>query len=389
VEVRVCPDPSTTPDMEGDAPHRGPCLALYADRGQGPRLFSGQAQLFADLARLGTQRGVSVLVLTPGDWSRRTAYRWHAGGWKRGPLDQPDIVLRRSGAFGQGRLRIARRELEDLSGRHLVHTLPRECSDKWRLYGTLRKVRGVRDHVPLTALAHNAQDVWRRVRNRGDVYVKPVHGDKGRQVIRLQALGRNQVRLMRQAPLSVSGPESRGSYVLTLDAARWSAWWSRHMHGPCVVQDTVEVLRIGEDRPVDFRWLIQWDGQSPTVVARVARVGEHEAVTTNVHTGGAPVWAEKILRDLGNSQRDAARLLKCMDELSLTIARHLRDIFGPYAECGLDLALDRTERVFLLEVNPTPGRRMLRLLDPAVRQWSLELLLEYAIRASGFADGQI
>ncbi|MBX6352369.1 MAG: YheC/YheD family protein [Thermoflavifilum sp.] len=362
----------------------GPCLALYAERAYGRRPFQEQTELFRDLARLGARRGVAVAVLVPGDWARRRAYLWTGSGWRRGRLMAPDIVLRRSGVFAPSRFSTAWREIEDLRSAGLLHTLPRECSDKWALYRWLHTDSEFRRHLPRTEVARTARDIWMYVKQRKDVYVKPVHGTGGRGVIRVQWAPKDAVRVTYHSEMG----DSRTRTEMLTDLADWQRWWRLRGLRDAVMQDALSLLRTDDDRPIDFRWLVQWVASEPRVVARVGRIGGPGAVTTNLHTGADAVWAVDAMQKAGVSVDHIDTWLDEMDTLALQVARALRDRYGAYAECGVDLARDMDGQLYLLEVNPTPGRRMLRQLDPGVRRWSLDLLLEYAITAAGYAGGQ-
>ncbi|SIS89373.1 YheC/YheD family protein [Alicyclobacillus vulcanalis] len=341
-------------------------LTLYVD---GPyraaRRFGEQTRMFEDLTELGRERGVDVRVLTPGDWSARRAHAFSGQRWITVPCAHPGVVLRRSGVF-QRQPEIAARELVALRRRGLVHTLPRRSGHKWKLYTWLRKDARLKPHLPLTWFCATVDDLVALLQDQDDLYVKPVNGTQGQGIFR--------VRTHRGAiEVSTASGDAPASFV-SLAAFR-QAFSGGHWV-PSVAQKTIPLARLGA-RPFDLRWLV-CDGNRPHIVARVARLGPPGAVTTNIHTGSEPRAAAQVFADAFGSKR-ADDLVERMDEIALLVARRARERFGPYAELGVDLAASEDGHVFFLEFNPTPGRKMLRQLDPKLHRLSLEALLEYAI----------
>ncbi|MBF8377156.1 YheC/YheD family protein [Alicyclobacillus mali] len=342
-------------------------LSIYVDGpSPGRKRFGDQTRLFEDLILLGRDAGVEVQVLTPGDLSARRAHTFTGMEWV---LTQPagaDVVLRRSGLFHR-QPALAARELVALRRQGLLHTLPRQSGQKWRLYTWLRTDHRLRSHLPPTWLCARVEDLIALLAAQDDLYLKPLNGTQGQGIYRVRKrAGRVELwSAAASAPLVMSTPSELGR---AWPAGSWI---------PSVAQQTIPLAQIG-NRPFDLRWLV-CDGDDPTIIARVARVGTPQAVTTNIHTGSEPRFAEDVLEDAFGTK--AARdLVGQLDEIALAVAGRARQRFGPYAELGLDLAVREDGRVYFIELNPTPGRKMLRHLDPEVHRLSLQALLEYAIQ---------
>ncbi len=359
------------------------CVAIYLDVYPLKRPFGEQTQLVTTLAERANQRGIDLIVLTPKLTPDDLGYRYTADerSWTIQPVPEPDIVLRRSGAFRRAYERTAMADLASYSADGRLHTLPRSYSNKWNMHQMLQRHNKILPHLPRTTLAKSAEEIYQEVVRRQDVYVKPLTGARGRAVYHL-VLQRNQLvaewdggqvekkrRLQRR---SFHQPEA------------FYAFWRQLRLKQVIVQDTVALPRTADGRAYDFRWLVQYTDK-PIVVARVGRLGQPHAVTTNIHSGGEPVDAAVLLKKLRWNQRRIRAVLQQMDDLAIATAEALKNEYGPYAELGIDFALCTDGGVRLFEVNSTPGRRMLRQLDTELRQLSLDYLLEYAIKAAGFA----
>ncbi|GLG00639.1 hypothetical protein Alches_06780 [Alicyclobacillus hesperidum subsp. aegles] len=362
-------------------------LALYVD---GPiaknRLFGEQTKMFEELTTYGDDCGVTVIVLTPGDFASRRGFRYQSGRWVRVSGIDPDIVLRRSGVFTHKPVSAAR-ELTELRRSGLLHTLPRQSGNKWSLYSWLSRDPLVRCHLPRTTLCTSGKQLYAALQSRMDVYVKPPGGSRGVSIYHLERRGRDVVatwerRLVDRTLDQVSSefrPETETITRCLRNEAACLTFWQETGLRRAIVQDAVQLPRK-DGAPYDFRWLV-CDSEDPVIVARVGRMGRRGAVTTNIHTGGQAVSAKDLVElAVGTKQSDA--VLRTMDEVATRIAQRLGARHGPFAEVGIDLAVTEQADVFVFEVNPTPGRRMLRVLDADLHRLSLESLIEYVIKAA-------
>ncbi|WP_229776519.1 YheC/YheD family endospore coat-associated protein [Alicyclobacillus cellulosilyticus] len=366
----------------------GPCFGIYACPSPSPgRLFGEQTRMFQDLAVLSAARGIDLVVVGPGFSQLRRGWRFdpEQGVWHESVVGLPDLVIRRAGVFPCHVRRLARKELSCLRRAGRLHTLPWRCSDKWYLQRWLRSLPDLAPYLLPATRTRDAEEVYRLVHVWRDVYVKPVHGSQGRSIVRLSVhrdgvLARWHGRCGRGARTVSLLPRAH-----LLRTRRDVRRFFRAMGlGTCLVQQTFLLPRTEDGRPFDFRWLVQQTGTRWVVAARVARVGLPGAVTTNIHTGAQAKDAEVLLQ--ARWGHDASRLRTALDEVALTTAERLAVAFGPFAEVGIDLAVAPDGRIALFEVNPTPGRRMLRSLAGDVRTMSLAYLLEYVSRATGFID---
>ena len=370
--------------------HLGPCLAFYSQLTHSElRPFGEQTQMFADLSVMGKQLGVDVIVQTPGDPQEKLGWRYSPENdfWIRQTSPAPDVVIRRSGMFPAVDMQSVVRDLTTYKTDGKLHSLPRICGNKWALYQAFRETSSALGALfPETKLAESPEVVYDIAMSRGDVYVKPLTGAQGILVFHLT---RHHGRLVaayeeRWSPsqrVPMRAFETHATTREFRDAADFKRFWRTTGLMRCLVQDTVVLPRTRSHEPFDFRWLVQDCGQLE-VVARVARIGQPGAVTTNIHTGARAMQAADALRLAGWS--DAESMIAQLDRAALQAANELRQRYGPFAEVGVDLAIGEDNRVFVFEANPTPGRRMLRSLSGSVREMSLQCLLEYAIRATGF-----
>lgn len=363
-------------------------LGLYTDLTPNPeRLFGEQTSLFTDLAKMGADKGVEVVILTPGYTNDNLGWRLLKGKWTRGPVTMPDIVLRRTGTFRKAVLTTVATDLGRFRRSGRLHTLPRVCGNKWTILSQFRNSAALRPYLPETRTANSGVEVFRHLQRLGDVYAKPFAGAQGISVYHISKVGagakvhfeRRKVSRQTERLTSHFDPDTIVIERSLPSQKSFIDFWRNTRMQKCIVQETIVLPTFSDGRPFDFRWLVQYIDR-PKIVARVARVGRPHAVTTNIHTGGTAMAAEEALKLAGLENSDS--LVSNMDRVAILVAEHLKKTYGPYAEVGIDLACRPDASIVIFEVNPTPGRRMLRSLGEAYRKLSLECLLEYAIRAN-------
>ncbi|MCL6594309.1 MAG: YheC/YheD family protein [Alicyclobacillus sp.] len=367
-----------------------PRLGVYVHPAASPRSpFGQQTQLLIDLTRLGQRLGVEVGVLTPGYLQSRQGWIYTEVGWELRRLPLPDVVLRRSGAFPGIAPGVVAADLRFFRQRRCLHTLPRKCGNKGYVSRWLQRESGLRPYVPMAQVAAGAAEVYDCVHALRDVYVKPLTGSRGAAVFRLIREGgglrarwhgspRGPVLLPLGHRKSYQPADSSVQERWLRNLDEFARFFAHTGLQRCLVQATVPLPETADGHPFDLRWLVQFT-DAPQVVARVARIGAPGAVTTNIHVGASAQPAEQALQEAGFAQPMTSEQI---DQVALTLAERLRAEHGPYAELGVDFAVTPSGQPMILEINPTPGRRMLKSLGTEVRERSLACLLEYAIKAT-------
>lgn len=367
----------------------GPCIGLYALPSRDPKKPFGElTAVFRDLMEIARREGVLLYVFSPGDadWESgfTTAYVWQNNSWRRTKRPLPDLVLPKIMGTPPLWREKMRRDQAQMSRRVPYGTFSLAVGSKWEVHQTLEKRADTRDLLPDTRLVRSPLDIEELLRRHTAVYVKPSYGTQGRSIYRLEQDSRG-IRVQYTAGGQTQNRRmNRGSTV-------WQSFLNKKFCGrrQFLVQQALELVKAQGTRPVDFRWLIQKDGQNRWVItARVARVGPRASITTNLHTGGNAVLAETFLKENGYAKEANRReLLQRFDQAAVRIAEALEQKAGRIGEIGIDFGLTQGERIYLIEVNPRPGRQMLKDTSPQTRSLSLRRNLEFAKLVTGFGKG--
>ncbi len=369
--------------------HFGPSVAIYAVSGK-RSLFGPQTGLFREMALIAKSRGIDLFIVTPGhfQYDRRQSlgYRYNSKQkrWRLELCPWPDFVWRR---VVTRPLRCQRQmDLDEnlLTQTSLVGTLPRIQSEKWFIHTILSQSSVVLPFLLPAVLVQTPYDLLRAVQQLGDVYLKPVRGTQGQRIVRVLTTASGYVAQWAKGRSDQPPP----SEVLATDRDVLRRFAGIRASTPFIAQRTVSLLRTISNEPFDLRYLIQAptdENSPPLCTGIVARVASNQAVTTNLHTGALPLSVQEL------EDRMAPHTITLFqqavdrgEKAAIAAFIALSNQHKALAELGVDIALDRQGRAFVLEVNPCPGRQMFRRVDPVMRRLSLERVLEYAVFRTDF-----
>ena len=369
----------------------GPVFGVYALQFPGNKPFGPQTALFRDVAMLCRRYGALCVILTPGSLDPASmsvnGYRMtEAGVWRRERLPWPDYVWRRVTVRPPEMESILQDDERCCAALSMNGTLLRAQSEKWRLYQELQQDPALPPHLPRTRLIGAADDIRAVLESYRDMYVKPTRGTQGQRIVRIRHDGTTVYQQPVRGKSVRLGADDRAVAALR---RYWAARLHRHA-GRYIAQETVDVMRLKTGHPFDVRFLIQAVADAkPVCTATVIKVGDGEAITTNLHTGGQAYLPEALepylrKRDLTLFREGLQAGANLAQTAFVTLAKRRPEL----VEIGADVAVDRKGRPWLLEVNPCPGRRMLRDVDSGLRHLSLVRVVEYAVFCTGFSCSQ-
>ncbi|UOF89429.1 YheC/YheD family protein [Fodinisporobacter ferrooxydans] len=371
---------------KGDTLEFGPVIALYvvgSPENQPP--FPNMTRMVCDTIRIGEEKGMYVYAVIPGGISVREQRAFGARGtsydkwiWCEQPY--PDIVIRKAATFPKGVYRQAKTDLNILDKSGDIMFMAKDIGDKWSVYRWLWNYEPLRKHLPYTELyKKQSQQVVDLLEQYQSLYVKPVRGTQGKGIYKLTNGKHNGIiRIENTAIPSQMQKIKRTDLLKNKQMLPISSQ-------SYLLQQSLHLLKH-QNHLTDFRWMIQkLPNQNWEITARICRIGREKTISTNIHTGGQAVLAEQWLYGHSNLlPRSTKEILEEMDEIARSVAVAIDQKVGGVLELGVDLGVDRNGRIWIIEVNPRPGRKMLRLCQPEVRQLSLLRPLEYAKYAKGF-----
>lgn len=339
-----------------------------------------EPQVYERMIEEGRKLGLDVFVFTPADVnsSRGLINALHfnpdTGRWSRSWRHFPYMIydrcrIQKSQRFDQ-LIRFRSRY------RHLLF-LNRPLRNKWTVHQTLFRVKRFRPHLPDTLLVNHIGDVNKMMNKHQAVYLKPINGTGGRGILQISkstnSPGFYEVR-GRNTNRKIITPKRISSAMLGPFLSNWD------IKGRYLVQEGIP-LELPNGRVHDYRMLVQKNGFGEwELTGCVGRIGAPHSVTSNLHGGGRAAGMNELLEEWIPDSQSRDQIIDNAGKLGVDIASFLEDQYGALCELALDLAIDKSGRVLLLEVNPKPAREVFSQIgDKEAYRTSLTRPLEYAL----------
>ncbi|GAB1531217.1 MULTISPECIES: YheC/YheD family protein [Brevibacillus] len=328
---------------------------------------------FRRLLKAGQELGCTAFLFSPNDVlgsgkQVRGYVPGSNGGWQARIFDRPDAV------FDRYRYTPTQAFKNYVAFRRTSNFLyaNNRLANKWRVHEVLHRDPRMHRWLPETHL-YNRQSLVNMLGKHPLLYVKPLNGTGGRNILSIEKRG-DELRL-----LGRNKQRAKVSTVVRDKAAaqRWVDRWTRQEK--YIVQQGLR-LQLVPSRAVDMRLLIQKNGEGEwSITGHGIRVGPERSATSNLHGGGRAIPVSVFLRPRFGEERTAQIVHDC-EQLAFQTAETLEDHFGRMVEFGLDIGIDVDGRAWLIEVNPKPAREIFREMG-ATGQYKNAITrpLEYAI----------
>lgn len=190
----------------------------------------------------------------------------------------------------------------------------------------------------------NAKNLSEMLNRYSTVFIKPDTGCQGNGIIRVKRISKKRFQICIDRNCRKIQQED------LLPAIRKKMRSSSSY----LIQRGIDLARY-KGRPIDFRILMQKPRKHWEISGRVVRVAASGRFLTNWHKGGHAATVEKVLKRVLDRKSKISRIDRQLDRLSRTMAEVLDRRFPGIRELGLDIALDRSGLLWILEANTGPA----------------------------------
>lgn len=122
-------------------------------------------------------------------------------------------------------------------------------------------------------------------------------------------------------------------------------------------------LTTKEGIPFDIRLLVQKNSSGKWVTTgKAIRMGAKHSITSNLHGGGKAIAFEKFCYQ-NYSSADIDDISIHLSTIEKWLPEYLEKVHGPLLELGIDVGIDMSRKVWLIEVNSKPGRQIFEQLN--------------------------
>ncbi len=291
--------------------------------------------------------------------------------WQQKTFPFPDVFYNRiAGGLEKEDHKQLKDKLEELK---IIRINARDEFDKWEVYQILNPNQRLHPNLPFTIQYTNPKDLKKMFQKSSVLYLKGRNGRQGKEIMRIQKEGKNGFlcSYFSATPIAYhinSLPDLIGSISNFFNDK------------PFIIQKGIDILTY-KNNPVDMRAEVQRNGKGNLkIVAIPVRIGVMGSPVTNSRTKSNIMPIKTFFKKRLNYSNDeygilAKRIKSFLTEVYISIEA----AYGPFGELGIDFALDNNNKLWLIEVNATSGKRALsKGYDSKTMKKALQNPLEYA-----------
>jgi glutathione synthase/RimK-type ligase-like ATP-grasp enzyme len=341
-----------------------------------------QHNFYAHLCRLGAQWGLLVFVFSPTkvDVKSATVQGYilvedapTASHWSLQALPLPDLIYDRSFFNTRRQYTEHHAAIRVLRKLKKIPYLGQSLKGKYAVQLVLEKDALVASKMPKTALFRHPSLLIRWLNQQGKVMLKPEFGSHGKGVL--------LVTKHTSSEYTIQGRNMRNQRFTEAFTDLFSLMqWLTSFIGmrSYLIQDYLPLqTRSGE--VYDIRVLVQKGSKGDwELTGMAARLGQPESITANLHGGGKGAAVLALLEEQFNPDQ-AKSIIHQINTLCRYIPPLLEQHFGRLAELGIDIGIDQSGLIWVIEVNSKPGRAVARwFTHPLAHDHAMSNPMEYA-----------
>ncbi|OAB41533.1 hypothetical protein PGLA_16865 [Paenibacillus glacialis] len=211
----------------------------------------------------------------------------------------------------------------------------------------LSKIPSLLPHIPATKwLTHS--DALHMLNSHSTVFLKPDSGSGGSGILKIRKTSTGEYEI-RYGKIR----DRVGLHTLSRTLRMYQRSYNNY-----IVQEGIDLGRY-HGRVFDIRMYLQKPRSEWGISGMAARIAPPHHYITNYTKGGTAATLEKVLLPLfeGNIEKMNA-CIQNLKNISLTIARTLNKKFKDTRELGIDLAVESSGQIWIIEANTRPQHKL-------------------------------
>ena len=363
----------------------GPLLGilLSQDFAGNPERPFGQMTLFCrELVNACSRQGVYVYFFTPkhiGTTSGQVTGWVYSNGWKLTQLPAADVFYNRLNSRKLENKPSVQHFMKEVKSRYGSHFFNEKYLDKTEVFDAIERDGSIQRYLPESHLFRNYAMLKTMCSRYPIIFLKPIKGSLGKGIIRISRLEGGVYQTL-TAQVGGTRRQTYPNLTKLFQSLSGKMKTTRYQ-----IQQGLHLIEV-DHRPVDFRALVQknlsgkWNTTS--IVARIA--GSQHFVSNLARGGTLSTVKEAIARSLLPAKiksKVGTKLKNAALDIAQSVDAHIPAHFG---EFGIDLAVDTSGRVWLLEVNSKPSKNDNTPVGEGKIRPSVKQVIEYTRYLSGF-----
>ncbi|WP_127530121.1 YheC/YheD family endospore coat-associated protein [Paenibacillus kobensis] len=289
-----------------------------------------------------------VIMYTPNgvDMKRKqvSGYIYQDGSWKWKTVGFPKMNMD-IGFYNEADMAKATKVKKNPALRFTGYGLGNKC----RIQKHLDASDYLKPYLLPTEQVQTSQQFIAFVHKHGSVMLKPINGWGGRGIIRITESKDRRYRVQTNGkPAADLSQAGLASYVKGILGQ------GRH-----VMQKWIDI-RNKDGQVYDIRALMQKNGEGKWQLTGMAvREGKNGSITSNIKSGGNAHGVQEYLESQFNEEEGQA-LTSSIVEVAEYIPPYTEKSYrSRLFELGIDLAVDRSGKLWLIEINIKPGKSIM------------------------------
>lgn len=339
-----------------------------------------ESMYYKRMQAYGSRQKLNVIVFSAAsiNWDAKqvNGFRYHAvrKEWQERKMPLPHVIYDRM--FHQNVSSIPRElasNVKRLREQKPSRLLGNPIAGKWRMQCILRRNSAFKKYLPATTPYYGSHSLTEWLQYRREAVLKPVSGSHGSGILHIKMAGVHEY--------DVKGRDANNQLLehkFTASPALYT--WIKHFinNRPYIIQQYLELLDHHE-KTYDIRALVQKNQRGLWQLTGTAvRTGSANGFTSNLRGGGKAAATVPYLQAIF-PKKTVLHLYESICRLSAMLPPFLESYFGRLAELGIDFGVDRSGRLWILEVNSKPGRSVFQLIgDQTAKRNAIMHPLNYA-----------
>lgn len=363
----------------------GPLIGVLVSRvfpDQPDRPFGTVTSFCRELTLAGRRQGAFIYFITPEGIEQGVAniQGWVLDkGWNNAMFPVADVYYNRLTSRKLENLSSVQHFMNEVRSRYKSHFFNEKYLDKTEVFDALKKDPNLQRYLPESHLHRGLPSLKTMLGKYPVVFLKPIKGSLGKGIIRIsrQQDGTYVTHSTQKYGTRKASYESLAKLQGVLSGKMKTTRYQ--------IQQGLNLIEVGA-RPVDFRALVQKNEKGAwAITSVVARTAGSQHFVSNLARGGTLSTVKEAV-DRSNlptaiKQKGGLRLHKAALDIAEGLDRLIPAHFG---ELGIDLALDQTGRIWLLEVNSKPSKNDNTPLGDSKIRPSVKRLIDYAGFLAGY-----
>ncbi|OPH46820.1 hypothetical protein BC351_12835 [Paenibacillus ferrarius] len=336
----------------------GPLIGVMISRvyaGSKDRPFGAITAFCKEMTDACEQFGAMVIFFPPNEMHANAqtvnAYSYSNGSWSKKTFPIPNVIYNRLTSRRFENRTNVQQFMKDVKARYATEIFNEKYLDKTEVFQALRKDNSLHDFLPESYLFKNYQMLKSMAARHPVLFLKPITGSLGKGIIRIRKEpGAGYV--CHFTNLSGARKQSFPSLTTVFHALSGKLKAQRYQ-----LQQGLDLI-TADGNPVDFRALVQRGATGQwAITSIVGRIAGTQHFVSNLARGGSLTTVSGALAKTSFASATRVSITARLRKASLDIAKGIEtQIPYHFGELGIDLAVDKTGKVWLLEVNSKPSK---------------------------------